>query len=150
MKLTIRRAVESDAPALAAINIAAFQGPNSFLANAFPGLSYDAVHQVKTARFLQKLSVPGMSVLAAVDDSGVVVGAARWRFPPEPGAKRKGGGEQMLPPGTNKKVYDGFFESIKQRGKTYLRDDDIGMPCTRTCTCTCTCGYLYYYLLLLR
>ncbi|KAL4922371.1 acyl-CoA N-acyltransferase [Aspergillus aurantiobrunneus] len=138
MQMQIRYAVESDAPALAAINIKAFTG-QAFIANAFPGIPYEVVHPLKRARYLQKMMHPQTHVLAAVDESGTVVGCARWVIPAdEDGAAKKAtvtamsdaaaaeaSAELALPEGTNKAIYEGFFATLKERGRKYLRDDDF-------------------------
>ncbi|KAL5050587.1 hypothetical protein BDW71DRAFT_172769 [Aspergillus fruticulosus] len=139
MRINIRPAVPSDAPALAAINVDAFAG-QSFFSNAFPNLSYEVIHHFKTTRYLQKIAQPRVHVLAAMDeDTGALVGCARWSFPAtgdrdkvKP-AERASGAESAsessslpLPEGTNRAVHDGFFETLKEKAKSYLRDDDIG------------------------
>ncbi|KAL4817430.1 acyl-CoA N-acyltransferase [Aspergillus spinulosporus] len=162
MRITIRSAVPSDARTLAAINIDSFAG-QGFISNAFPNLGYDVVHQLKTTRYLQKIAQPRIRVLAAVDeDSGAIVGCARWSFPGPAAATSTDGRDQgqgqdkraqsesesesasasasasahasgaeaestflPLPEGTNRAVYDGFFQTLKEKGKKHLRDDDI-------------------------
>ncbi|KAL3428541.1 hypothetical protein BDV09DRAFT_201540, partial [Aspergillus tetrazonus] len=143
MTITIRPAVPSDAPTLAAINIDAFAG-QPFISNAFPNLGYEVVYQLKTNRYLQKITQPRVHVLAAVDeDSGAIVGCARWSFPGLVAATRTDDRDQgqnndknasdveaestslPLPEGTNRAVYDGFFQTLKEKGKKHLRDDDI-------------------------
>ncbi|KAL4741642.1 acyl-CoA N-acyltransferase [Aspergillus similis] len=144
MRIKIRPAVPSDAPTLAVINIDAFAG-QGFISNAFPNLGSDAVHHLKTTRYLQKIAQPRIHVLAAVDeDTGALVGCARWSFPAagdkdndrdkpaESGAETEAeAGSKSesislpLPEGTNRAVYDGFFETLKEKAKDYLRDDDI-------------------------
>ncbi|KAL4936155.1 hypothetical protein BDV06DRAFT_205539 [Aspergillus oleicola] len=148
MNILIRPAVPSDAPSLAAINILAFAG-QGFFANAFANIPYDVVHPLKRARYLQKMAHPQTEVITAVDsDSGEIVGCARWVFPSDkPGedaaqlmsdaaaaekeAAGRGAGsgsgrdELQIPEGTNKEIYDGFFEVLKESAKAHLRDDDI-------------------------
>ncbi|KAL5001782.1 acyl-CoA N-acyltransferase [Aspergillus recurvatus] len=138
MRINIRPAVPSDAPILAAINIDAFAG-QGFISNAFPNLGYEVVHRLKTTRYLQKIAQPRTRVLAAVDeDTGALVGCARWSLPAtgdgdrdKPAESASGAEPESestslpLPEGTNRAVYDGFFETLKEKAKSYLRDDDI-------------------------
>ncbi|KAI9375185.1 acyl-CoA N-acyltransferase [Aspergillus egyptiacus] len=130
MKITTRPATRSDIPALAAINIHAFRN-TPLHSNAFPNLPYDAVHAAKQQRYLRKLAHPETHVLAAVDESGVVVGCARWLIPgvvrttaAEAGHEEKKE-EEMLPEGTNREIYEGFFRVLEERGREFLREDDI-------------------------
>ncbi|KAL4804433.1 acyl-CoA N-acyltransferase [Aspergillus unguis] len=130
MTIQVRPAVASDAAALAAINIQAFSTDNGFIVNAFPGIAYEAIHQLKTTRFEQKISHPQTKVFVAVNENGDIVGCARWRVPviqhDDRGNKvAEAGSGLALPEGTNRGVYDGFFEVIKKKGAKYLRDDDI-------------------------
>ncbi|KAL4923871.1 acyl-CoA N-acyltransferase [Aspergillus undulatus] len=140
MTILIRPSTESDAPTLADINIKAFAN-QGFIANAFPNIPYSVVHPLKRARYLQKMAHPQTQVISAVDtETGEVVGCARWVFPSErPGEgvielmsdaadKEKGAGtttELQIPPGTNREIYEGFFEILKESGKKHVRDDDI-------------------------
>ncbi|KAL6234524.1 acyl-CoA N-acyltransferase [Aspergillus navahoensis] len=146
MRINIRPAVPSDAPTLAAINIDAFAG-QVFLSNTFPNLGYEVVHHFKTARYRQKIAQPRINVLAAVDeDTGALVGCARWLLPAtgdqdqdrgkdKPAESASGAESELetesestslpLPEGTNRAVYDGFFETLKEKAKSHLRDDDI-------------------------
>ncbi|RDW81248.1 uncharacterized protein DSM5745_04805 [Aspergillus mulundensis] len=141
MNLTIRPATPSDAPTLATINIAAFTN-KPFLASAFPTVSPAAAHALKSARWTQKLATPNTHIWTAVDqDSGAIVGCARWSFPADAtdkaaesaasaasGAEMEspwGSGALPLPEGTNRAVYDGFFGTLKEKAAEYVRDEDI-------------------------
>ncbi|KAL2824990.1 acyl-CoA N-acyltransferase [Aspergillus pseudoustus] len=148
MGIQIRYATESLVPTLATINIQSFAG-QGFITNTFPNIADDVIHELKRKRYLQKLAHPRTHVVAAVDeDTGEVVGCARWLFPPsgaEGGAGEKEGegeediGSQLsseeaaaearaeleLPPGTNRGIYDGFFQVLKEKGEKYYREDDI-------------------------
>ncbi|KAL4951648.1 acyl-CoA N-acyltransferase [Aspergillus filifer] len=154
MNILLRPAIPSDASVLAEINILAFAN-QGFISNAFPNVPYNAVHPLKCTRYLQKMAHPQTQVIAAIDqDSGEVLGCARWVFPSDkPGesaaelmsdaaAKEKeavdenGAGAQRigepnsssspgLPEGTNKEIYDGFFQILKESARGHLRDDDI-------------------------
>jgi hypothetical protein len=163
MRVTIRPAVPSDAPTLAAINVDAFAG-QGFVSNAFPNLGYEVVHQLKTTRYLQKIAQPRVHVLAAVDeDSGAIVGCARWSFPGPVAATRTNDRDQgqdndkrasgaqaestslPLPEGTNRAVYDGFFQTLKEKGKEHLRDDDIGTHSAHTSLIPGQTGHISFF-----
>lgn len=143
MVINLRPAVPSDAPTLADINIKAFTG-QGFITNTFPGVPHAVVHELKRARYLRKMAHPQTHVIVAEDDaSGALVGCARWIFPAADGngngsvkgagdlvdedsAEAAKGAEEALPEGTNRGIYTGFFEILKEKGKAYLRDDDVG------------------------
>ncbi|KAL3476995.1 acyl-CoA N-acyltransferase [Aspergillus californicus] len=138
MKITTRYALPSDTPTLAKINIDAFAG-QGFITNAFPNIPYEAVHPLKCARYLQKMAHPLTHVISAVasdsdsDSESSIVGCARWVIPAtgESAAKLMADaaaaetGAVALPEGTNREIYDGFFEALKVKAEPYLRDDDI-------------------------
>ncbi|KAL4908891.1 hypothetical protein BDW74DRAFT_174121 [Aspergillus multicolor] len=150
MRLAIRPASPTDAPTLATINIAAFTN-QPFISSAFPAVSAEAAHALKRARWTQKLATPNTPIWAAVDeDTGAVVGCARWSFPAPADAdateaeadkhKHKaaesaasaGGAESPwvstalpLPEGTNRAAYEGFFGTLKEKATEYVRDNDI-------------------------
>lgn len=148
MTISLRPAVPADAATLAEINIKAFTG-QGFITNTFPGVPHAVIHELKVARYLKKMAHPQTHVIVAEDDaSGALVGCARWIFPAAAGATDgntegnvKGAGdlvdedsaeaakgaEDALPEGTNRGIYTGFFEILKEKGKDYLRDDDVGM-----------------------
>lgn len=148
MVINLRPAVPSDAPTLADINIKAFTG-QGFITNTFPGVPHAVVHELKRARYLRKMAHPQTHVIVAEDDaSGALVGCARWIFPAADGnadgngngsvkgagdlvdedsAEAAKGAEEALPEGTNRGIYTGFFEILKEKGKAYLRDDDVGI-----------------------
>jgi hypothetical protein len=134
MPIQVRYATESLAPTLASINIDSFAG-QGFITNAFSNVADDAIFELKRKRYLQKLAHPKTHVLAAIDeDSGEIVGCARWIFPGEEvgsqlsseEAAAEAGAELALPEGTNRGIYDGFFEVLKEKGEKYSRADDIG------------------------
>ncbi|KAL4971018.1 GNAT family N-acetyltransferase [Aspergillus stella-maris] len=152
MNILIRPSIPSDAPALAEINIVAF-ADQGFVGNAFPNIPYNAIHPLKCRRYLQKMAHPQTEVISAVDsDSGEILGCARWVFPSDKpgegaaelmsdaaakekeavGANGAGAGAQgqegpgpQLPEGTNREIYDGFFQILKDSARGHLRDDDI-------------------------
>lgn len=142
MTISLRPAVPSDAPTLADINIKAFTD-QGFMRNTFPGVPDAVIYELKRARYLKKIAHPQTHVIVAEDDaSGAVVGCARWIFPAaadadgkvkgagdlvdEDSAEAAKGAEDTLPEGTNRGIYTGFFEILKEKGKAYLRDDDVG------------------------
>ncbi|CEL05167.1 hypothetical protein ASPCAL06286 [Aspergillus calidoustus] len=133
MPIQVRYATESLASTLASINIASFAG-QGFIESAFTNVADDAIFELKRKRYLQKLAHPKTHVLAAVDeDSGEIVGCARWVFPGEEvgsqlsseEAAAEAGAELALPEGTNRGIYDGFFQVLKEKGEKYYREDDI-------------------------
>ncbi|KAL4795182.1 acyl-CoA N-acyltransferase [Aspergillus venezuelensis] len=150
MNILIRPSIPSDAPALAEINIVAF-ADQGFIGNAFPNIPYNVIHPLKCTRYLQKMAHPQTEVITAVDsDSGEILGCARWVFPsdkPGEGAAElmsdaaakeseavngNGAGAQgqaqegpQLPEGTNREIYDGFFQILKDSARGHLRDDDV-------------------------
>ncbi|KAL2861588.1 acyl-CoA N-acyltransferase [Aspergillus pseudodeflectus] len=133
MPIQVRYASESLASTLASINITSFAG-QGFIENTFSNVADDAIFELKRKRYLQKLAHPKTHVLAAVDeDSGEIVGCARWVFPGEEVGSQLGseeaaaeaGAELALPEGTNRGIYDGFFQVLKEKGEKYYREDDI-------------------------
>jgi GNAT superfamily N-acetyltransferase len=135
MPIQVRYATESLASTLASVNIASFAG-QGFIESAFSNVADDAIFELKRKRYLQKLAHPKTHVLAAVDeDSGEIVGCARWVFPGEEvgsqlsseEAAAEARAELALPEGTNRGIYDGFFQVLKEKGEKYYREDDIGM-----------------------
>lgn len=145
MTISLRPAEPADAATLAEINIKAFTG-QGFITNTFPGVPHAVIHELKVARYLKKMAHPQTHVIVAEDDaSGALVGCARWIFPAaadgnaegnvkgagdlvdEDSAEAARGAEDALPEGTNRGIYTGFFEILKEKGKDYLRDDDVGM-----------------------
>ncbi|BCS20825.1 GNAT family N-acetyltransferase [Aspergillus puulaauensis] len=143
MTISLRPAVPADAATLAEINIKAFTG-QGFITNTFPGVPHAVIHELKVARYLKKIAHPQTHVIVAEDDaSGALVGCARWIFPAaadgnaegnvkgagdlvdEDSAEAARGAEDALPEGTNRGIYTGFFEILKEKGKDYLRDDDV-------------------------
>ncbi|KAL4886881.1 acyl-CoA N-acyltransferase [Aspergillus karnatakaensis] len=138
-KITLRPAIPSDAPSLAAINIKSFAN-SPFIANAFPNIPYDVVRPLKERRYLQKMSHPLTHVIVAVDEeSGEVIGCSRWVIPTAEGKsakellqeeteKEKGkgaGAAAEIPEGTNHEVYEGFFGILKDKADVHLGGEDI-------------------------
>ncbi|KAL3465024.1 acyl-CoA N-acyltransferase [Aspergillus heterothallicus] len=135
MGIQIRYATESLASTLADINIKSFAG-QGFLANTFPNIADDVILELKRRRYLQKLAHPKTHVVAAIDeDTDEVVGCARWVFPGSEAiigsqlssdeVAAEAGAELALPEGTNRGMYDGFFQVLKEKGERYCREEDI-------------------------
>ncbi|PYH88651.1 acyl-CoA N-acyltransferase [Aspergillus ellipticus CBS 707.79] len=142
MPFSIRYATEQDAPNLANINVASFCH-QALWGNLFPGDSTststsdsDAL-PLKTARCLNKLVAPQVHVVAAVDDeTGQVLGYARWVIPgaetsvvelsPEGAAVLAAhDGGKTYPPNVNKFIYERFWEMLKDKYGTYVKEDDF-------------------------
>jgi hypothetical protein len=154
MPIQVRYATESLAPTLASINIDSFAG-QGFITNAFSNVADDAIFELKRKRYLQKLAHPRTHVLAAIDeDSGEIVGCARWIFPGEEvgsqlsseEAAAEAGAELALPEGTNRGIYDGFFEVLKEKGEKYSRADDIGEYLSTVFVFAFSRPFLFFYL----
>ncbi|KAJ0417919.1 acyl-CoA N-acyltransferase [Aspergillus carlsbadensis] len=133
MPVQVRYATESLVSTLASLNITSFAG-QGFITNTFSNVADDAIFELKCKRYLQKLAHPKTHVLVAIDeDTGEVAGCARWIIPGQEAgnqlssdeAAAEAGAELVLPEGTNRGIYDGFFEVLKEKGEKYYREDDI-------------------------
>ncbi|PWY85894.1 acyl-CoA N-acyltransferase [Aspergillus heteromorphus CBS 117.55] len=136
MPFTIRYATEQDAPNLAIINIVSFRHQPMW-DNLFPSVNIDGVLPLKTARCLDKLVSPQVHVVAAVDDeTGQIIGYARWVIPGEPtsvvelspvGAETLAGhaNGKAYPENMRKDVHARFWDMLKGKQESYVQEDDF-------------------------
>ncbi|KAH8428432.1 GNAT family N-acetyltransferase [Aspergillus melleus] len=133
--IQIRHSTEPDAPTLAALNIACFQH-HSYWKNVFPNIDPQSAFPLKYARALEKLTAPDTHILSAVDgaQNNQVVGWARWTFPGDVNGtvdvseEARGTIEAsrgVLPEGANGRIYELFFETLKDKRGVWLGEGDL-------------------------
>ncbi|KAF7139681.1 hypothetical protein CNMCM5793_007332 [Aspergillus hiratsukae] len=134
MNMTIRYATETDAPAIAKLNIICFQH-TPFSRNVYRGIDQLSAIPMKLARCYDKLSDPKMHLLVATDPTtNQILGCARWVIPAPEGQRseivlsdeaRAMAAAPARPAGMNVAVYEAGLKLLEETRGRHVREDDI-------------------------
>lgn len=131
----IEYAKEADAPALAKINVEAFQG-RLLLGQVFPESTQSMLQVYKTHAIMKYLVDPDIHVVKTYHDDGELVAYARWQLPACYGQSQATLSEQAAlsaqdpmvyaPKPMNTEAFAAFREYLDEGRQKYTTEDDMG------------------------